>query len=201
MNGFILAGGRSTRMGSDKALLNYAGRPLIAHAVAVLQDAGLTPHILGTRPDLAGYAPVIEDLHPGCGPLGGIEAALASSGSEWNVFLPVDLPLLPAVFLRYLLERAMITGAPATIPTLGGQRQPLCAVYGRSLHAGVAAALQAGDYKVTRVIEDAAKALHAEIDVFSVEAVAGARGDWPFDPPGHRWFQNVNTPADMALIS
>ena len=83
MNGFILAGGRSTRMGSDKALLNYAGRPLIAHAVAVLQDAGLTPHILGTRPDLAGYAAM--------NPLSAY-AQMASRTSFFMVF-----PMFPAL--------------------------------------------------------------------------------------------------------
>src|SRR5215475_7604470 len=103
-------------MGKDKALERYGGRPLIEHAVGLLRAAGLDPHIVGVRPDLVEYAPVIEDLHPGCGPLGGIEAALVSSSSEWNVFLPVDLPFLPVVFLSYLIKRSGITGASATIP-------------------------------------------------------------------------------------
>lgn len=200
MNGFILAGGRSTRMGRDKALLLYVGRPLIAHAVALLKAAGLAPHIVGPRPDLTNYAPVMEDLHPGCGPLGGIEAALTKSSSDWNVFIPVDLPLLPQIFLNYLQERAAITGASATIPTLAGRSQPLCAVYHRSLLPGIAQALEAGEYTVVHGIESAVRASKAEIDFFSVEAVAAAR-DWPLDTPLHRWLHNVNSPADMALIS
>jgi molybdopterin-guanine dinucleotide biosynthesis protein A len=96
-------------MGADKALLYYAGRLLIERAVELLKAVSLEPHIVGERPDLAAYAPVIEDLHPGCGPLGGIEAALASTTSEWNLFLPVDLPLLPSAFVRYLVERSRIT--------------------------------------------------------------------------------------------
>jgi molybdopterin-guanine dinucleotide biosynthesis protein A len=191
-------------MGTDKALLAYAGRPLIEHAVTILTGAGLTPHIVGKRPDLAGYAPIVEDLRPGCGPLGGLEAALTFSETELNVFLPVDLPLLPAAFLRYLLERAAITGAAATVPTLGGRPEPLCAVYRRDLLPGIAHALKSGEYKVMRAIENAASAsqaaLQAKIDGFSVEAVAAALDNWATDPP-HRWFQNMNTPADMALIS
>jgi molybdopterin-guanine dinucleotide biosynthesis protein A len=183
-------------MGRDKALLAYAGRPLIEHAVAILTGAGLTPHIVGARPDLASYAPIIEDLRPGCGPLGGLEAALTFSKTELNVFLPVDLPLLPPAFLRYLLERAAITGAAATVPTLGGRPEPLCAVYRRELLPGIADVLESGEYKVMRAIENAA----GEMDRFSVEAVAAARDGWATGPP-HRWFQNMNTPADMALIS
>ncbi|HYK34598.1 molybdenum cofactor guanylyltransferase [Alloacidobacterium sp.] len=199
MNGYVLAGGRSTRMGTDKALLLYAGKPLIAHAVDLLKSAGVEPHIVGTRSDLAMFAPVIADLHPGCGPLGGIEAALASNSSESNVFLPVDLPLLPVEFVQYLIERARITGACATIPTLAGRPEPLCAVYRRNLLAGVRVAIESGIYKVMEGITDAD--LPSEIDIFSVEAVASTRDDWPHELPLHRWFQNLNTPADIALIS
>ena len=199
MNGFVLGGGRSTRMGTDKALLHHAGRPLIEGAIDLLKAAGVAPHIVGTRPDLAAFAPVIADLHPGCGPLGGIEAALAASNSDANLFLPVDLPLLPPVFLRYLLERASITGASATIPTLGGRPEPLCAVYRRDLMAGIGTSLESGNYKVIDAIEKAANPLG--IDLFSVEAVGATRADWPLNPPLYRWFQNLNTPADLALVS
>jgi molybdopterin-guanine dinucleotide biosynthesis protein A len=181
-------------MGKDKALLQYGGRPLVEHAVCLLKSAGLEPHIVGSRPDLSVYAPVVEDLHAGCGPLGGIEAALASSTSEWSVFLPVDLPLLPAVFVRYLIERSAITGAIATIPTLAGRPEPLCAVYRHDLLSGIRASLEAGRYKVMHAIEGAVRP--AEIDLFSVEAVA-ATHDWPL----RRWFQNLNTPSDIALVS
>jgi molybdenum cofactor guanylyltransferase len=199
VNGFVLAGGRSSRMGTDKALLHHAGRALVAHAVDLLKSVGVEPHIVGTRPDLAVYAPVVEDLNPGCGPLGGIEAALASSSSEWNVFLPVDLPLLPSVFLSYLIERARIIGAAATIPTLAGKPEPLCAVYRRDLLTGIRRALESGNYKVMHSITNAAQA--SEVDLFSVEAVATTRDDWPLKPALHWWFQNLNTPADLALVS
>lgn len=195
MNGFVLAGGRSTRMGRDKALLQYAGRPLIEHAVQVLIKAGLAPHIIGSRPDLASYAPVIEDRHAGCGPLGGIEAALTTSSSEWNVFLPVDLPHLPAAFLEYLKQRVAITEAAATIPLFAGRPQPLCAVYHRSLLAGISRSIERQDFKVISGIKEAISA--SEIDMFSVEAVATANGDW-LSSSLYRWFHNLNSPQDLA---
>jgi molybdopterin-guanine dinucleotide biosynthesis protein A len=186
-------------MGTDKALLVYAGRPLIAHAVDLLKAAGLKPHIVGSRHDLAVYAPIVEDLHPGCGPLGGIEAALASTTSQCNAFLPVDLPLLPPLFVRYLVERALVTGAVATIPTLCGALEPLCALYRRDLLAGIRESLESGRYKVMDGIRHAAQG--KDIDLFSVEAVAATRDDWPLAMPLHQWFQNLNTPADLALVS
>jgi molybdenum cofactor guanylyltransferase len=186
-------------MGADKALLYYAGRLLIERVVELLKAVSLEPYIVGERPDLAAYAPVIEDLHPGCGPLGGIEAALASTTSEWNLFLPVDLPLLPSAFVTFLVERARITGAAATIPALAGRAEPLCAVYRRVLLAGIRKSLESGNYKVMHGIENAAGPF--EMDIFSVEAVAATRDDWPLQPPLHRWFQNLNAPADLALVS
>src|SRR5580693_7445618 len=123
MNGFILAGGLSSRMGSDKALLEIDGRPLIAHALDLLSAVTPAPRICGSRPDLAPFADVIPDNFPNSGPLGGIEAALSASTTDLNLFLPVDLPNLPIEFLRVLVARAEDSNAVATIPTLAGLPQ------------------------------------------------------------------------------
>jgi len=209
MNAFILAGGQSSRMGRDKALVEFQGRLLIEHALNRLVRLGFTPAILGNRPDLAKYAPVISDNYPGSGPLAGIEAALTASSDDLNLFLPIDLPLLPDEFLRWISARAHCTLALATIPRHQGRSQPLCAVYHRALLPHARAALAAGDGKVMRVVENAAKTLHLtaahlRIDGFDVESVAACfdlsfRGsvERPSTPPVHRWFQNLNTPADL----
>ena len=145
--GFVLAGGRSTRMRQDKALLQLAGRPLLELALDKLGALPLAsaPRIAGARPELSSFAPVIADLHPGCGPLSGIEAALAASTMPLNVFLPVDMPLLPAQFLLWMLRRAEITGAVVTVPRINGWPQPLCAVYHRQLLDHITASLLAGE--------------------------------------------------------
>src|SRR5450631_3928259 len=101
--GFVLAGGRSRRMGRDKALLEWCGIPLIERAVRSLRSVTSTVRIVGDREDLARFAPVVADTFPASGPLGGIHAALAASSRDWNLFLPVDLPLLPAGFLEWML--------------------------------------------------------------------------------------------------
>jgi molybdenum cofactor guanylyltransferase len=201
MNAFILAGGQSTRMGRDKALLEWHGRPLIEHALEKLRALNTRPRILGTRPDLERFAPVIPDNIPGHGPLGGIEAALNLTDTDLNLFLPVDLPLLPVEFLRWLLSRTALTQAAAAIPQIEGRPQPLCAVYHRGLLAGVRSSLQRGDAKVIRAIENSARDAGMRIDRFDVEAVAAAQSGTFLSPrsvPVHHWFQNLNTPADLA---
>lgn len=188
MNAFVLAGGLSTRMGRDKALLEWAGKPLIAHALDKLRALGHAPQIAGTRPDLEVFAPVVPDQYPRAGPLGGIASALAVTGSEQNIFLPVDLPGLPLSFLLWLVRRAEVTGATATVPRLRGLPQPLCAIYSRALLPHLHAALAEGDAKVMRAVERA-----GIIDAFDVESVASAES---WDSP-HRWFDNLNTPNDF----
>ncbi|MBV8438838.1 MAG: molybdenum cofactor guanylyltransferase [Silvibacterium sp.] len=198
MNAFILAGGQSTRMGRDKALLPFHGRPLIEHALASLRALGFSPRIAGSRPDLAVWAPILGDSYPGSGPLAGIEAALSASDADLNLFLPIDMPLLPPDFLRWMTARASETSALATIPHLQGRPQPLCAIYHRDLLAHIKSALAAGDLKVMRAIEHAAVAFGSKLDCFNVETIAACL-DFPSDPPVHRWFQNINTPPDLRI--
>lgn len=194
MNAFVLAGGQSTRMGRDKALLTIGGLPLIEHALKKLRALGFSPRIAGSRLDLARFAPVVADNYPQQGPLGGMEAALAASDAEQNLFLPVDLPRLPVEFLRWMMDRAGQTCALATVPRLQGMPQPLCAVYSRAMLSHIRTALAEGDAKVTRAVERASIATGLNIDSFNVESVAAAQG-WP--RPLHRWFHNLNTPADF----
>ncbi len=196
----MLAGGRSTRMGQDKSLLRAGGRTLIELALEKFRSVGVHgPRIAGARSDLSSYAPVVPDLHPGCGPLSGIESALAATNRPLNLFLPVDMPLLPAQFLNWMLQRAETTGAWVTIPRINGLAQPLCAVYHRDLLRPIAASLLAGDYKVMRVVTAAAGDIQA-VDVFDTERLAsthpGLLGLSPL--PLYRWFHNCNLPEDMA---
>ncbi len=200
--GFVLAGGRSTRMGQDKALLQWGGLTLLELALEKLCGlGGPEPRIAAARADLSRYAPVVADLHPGCGPLSGIEAALAASSRPLNVFLPVDLPLLPGCFLLWMLRRADTTGALMTVPRIHGQPQPLCAVYHRDLLGPITRSLVAGDYKVMPAMMAAAReqAPSQGIDIFDVERVASANPQLPrcAPLPPYRWFHNCNTPEDM----
>lgn len=187
-------------MGRDKALLPFRGRPLIEHALETLGTVCPLPRMAGSRPDLASFAPVLTDLHPQCGPLSGLEAALTASHTDRNLFVPVDLPLLPVEFLRTLLERAALTGALATIPTVLGCPQPLCAVYHRRLLPAITAALEAGQFKVMHAVLEGCAGRPGSVDRFSVEAVAASQRHWPVEPALHLWFRNLNAPQDLEAL-
>jgi molybdenum cofactor guanylyltransferase len=200
--GWVLAGGRSVRMGRDKAGVALAGRPLLEIMLDKLRMLGLRARVAGLRAPVANAGvEVLRDAHPDCGPLSGMETALAKSEAALVLMLGVDLPLLETEFLFWLLERAATTGAIATIPRLGSKPQPLCAVYRRELLEGVIEALESGDYKVNRAVERAASRFDSGgMDYFDAERVA-ATDAWRSTRPAHWQFMNCNTPEDLTLAA
>jgi molybdopterin-guanine dinucleotide biosynthesis protein A len=202
VNAFVLAGGQSTRMGRDKALLVVEGRALIEHMLDKLRGLGLTAQICGSRSDLARFAEVVPDNFSQVGPLAGIEAALAVSDSELNLFVPVDLPGLAPEFLHWLMVRTETSHAVATIPRYRDRLQPLCAVYSRRLLEGLRESLVAGRRKVVDGIRASALDLGESIDAFDAECIAAtAPAEWPLQPPLAAWFRNVNTPAEYDALN
>jgi molybdenum cofactor guanylyltransferase len=201
VNAFILAGGQSSRMGRDKALLPFDGRPLVEHMVHLLRVLHLEPRICGSRPDLTRFAQFVPDNVAQAGPLAGVEAALTVSDSDLNLFIPVDLPGLPAGFLGWLMARSETSHAVATIPHYAARPQPLCAVYSRRLLDGLRRSLATGNFKIMTAIREAAQALAEPIDEFDVESVA-ATGPalWPLQSSLADWFRNLNTPADYQAL-
>jgi molybdopterin-guanine dinucleotide biosynthesis protein A len=195
--GWVLAGGRSLRMGRDKARVELAGRSLLGHMLEKLEALGVRARVAGLREPVDGVtAEVIPDAHPDCGPLSGMETALGRSEADLVLVLGVDLPLLETEFLAWILQRAETTGAMATIPILLGEPQPLCAVYRRELIHGITAALEARDYKMTVAVERASPS--GGIDRFAVERVA-ATGAWRSRRPLYWQFMNCNTPKELAV--
>jgi molybdopterin-guanine dinucleotide biosynthesis protein A len=194
--GWVLAGGRSLRMGRDKAGVELCGQPLLRRMLEKLWALGVRARVAGLREPVDGIAgDVVADAHPDCGPLSGIETALSKSEAALVLVLGVDLPLLETEFLRWMLRRAETSGAMATIPRLLGEPQPLCAVYRRELRPVVTDALDAGDYKVMMAVERASSS--GEVDCFDVERVA-ASGAWRSRRALHWQFMNCNTPEELA---
>src|SRR5262249_26013461 len=125
-SGFVLAGGRSLRMGRDKALLLYPGTTLVEHiAGAVLAAAG-SVSIVGdpARYGFLGY-PVHPDQLPGCGPLGGLYTALNVSTTDWNLVVACDMPGISSATLRSLFDRALQAGNCAVATGPEGKPEPL----------------------------------------------------------------------------
>jgi len=200
--GFVLAGGRSSRMGQEKALVRLAGQPLVVHALQVLRDSGLTGSIAGGDASLRAFAPVVEDSEPGLGPLCGVCAALASTSARWAVFLPLDLPLLPASLVAYLLDRAQITGAAITVPSVNGYAQSLPAVVDRAALPRLQTEFKDGRRGCFSAFQAAAAGLGQSLTVLAVELpVQSGRIAHPESLPAARWFLNVNTPEDLLLAT
>jgi molybdopterin-guanine dinucleotide biosynthesis protein A len=196
--GFVLAGGRSSRMGADKALLPLCGMPLIAHALGILHQAGLPASIAGARSLLSGFASVIPDSDPGQGPLGGICAALASTSARWAVFLPVDLPLLPVALVTCLLSHARTTGCAVTLASIGGFAQTFPAVLDRVLLPFLQAELAAGRRGCFSAFQAAAASLAQPVTTLDVELlIQSGQVVRPDALPPARWFLNINAPADL----
>src|SRR5512140_2923630 len=122
LSGFILAGGTSSRMGADKALLAFRGHTLLGHALQLAVAVAGSCHIVGSRQKYEKYGAVIEDVFPGQGPLAGIHAALRASATDFNLVLAVDTPLIGVDFLRHLLARAQAAGTVVTVPRTADAR-------------------------------------------------------------------------------
>src|SRR6266436_4670837 len=98
---FVLAGGKSIRMGQDKAFLPWEGQTLLARALEATQAVASLTRIVGARAKFDAYANVVEDIFVDRGPLGGIHAALSLTAREFNLVLAVDLPFVTSALLTY----------------------------------------------------------------------------------------------------
>ncbi|HLV86540.1 MAG TPA: molybdenum cofactor guanylyltransferase [Candidatus Sulfotelmatobacter sp.] len=186
LSAFVLAGGKSTRMGSDKAFVMLGGRTLLSRALDLARSITQNVSVVGDAAKFAGYAPTVEDVFPNCGPLGGIHGALRSSSSELNLILAVDLPLIRPEFLGYLVTRA--ESAPSALVTLahtGAGWQPLCALYRRQFADLAEPALRAARFKIDALFDE------SRIQRIT-EAELQAAG-FPLTI-----FRNLNTPGDLA---
>ena len=222
VGGYVLAGGKSSRMGRDKALLELAGKPLVLHAVTRLQRVCAEVHILSSRPELEVFAPLVRDLHEGCGPIGGLEAALEHSHYEWNLFVPVDVPFMPSALLEQWAQRVTgqtSLGARVSLFTIGGVPQPLCCLLHKDVWPFVRDAVAVGNCKVLPVLEHAARELAVQQSVTPESTFINTMWDEDADLPvsvsdsegegwrmltnGQRtairlWFANLNTPEEFV---
>jgi molybdopterin-guanine dinucleotide biosynthesis protein A len=180
---FVLAGGKSSRMGSDKAFLKFRGQTLLQRAQNVAGTACDTVMIIGDPAKFEQYGTTVADIVPGCGPLGGIHAALVSSNAEFNLMLAVDMPFVSPKLLAFLFAAAEDSKAVITVPRAGNGLQPLCAIYRREFTTAAEAALRAGKYKIDALFSGVPTHVIEESTLIAAGFSAQA-------------FFNVNTPLD-----
>lgn len=184
VGGYILVGGKSLRMGRPKALLPFAGVPLVEHVARVAQVVTGAPVLVGAEGNYGGLGfRGIADDRPNLGPLGGILTALRETEREWNLILGCDLPFLTREWLEFLVARAIDSSADGVIPVSERGYEPLCAMYRKRAGRAMGIAVDRGVRKIT---DGLAKLTLARIEPAEWKA---------FDRRGGL-FKNINTPAD-----
>jgi len=185
VSAFILTGGKSTRMGSDKAFLQLNGRTLLARMLEAARSLTSNVRIVGDRSKYEAFAAVVEDIFPGCGPLGGIHSGLRSSTTDINVILAVDTPFVSLALLQFLVSRARSSpGSLVTVAQANGGLQPLCAVYRREFAHAAEDALRAGRHKIDTLFDPATTQVIGQEELESAGFSANI-------------FRNLNTPEEL----
>jgi molybdenum cofactor guanylyltransferase len=188
--GIILAGGKSRRLGQDKASTVLAGKPLIVHVLERL-NASVDSIVVVTRPgqELPAEAAqrfrpaVFQDLYPGAGPLGGLLTGLSAAGSFPAIAVACDMPFLEPALLHALLDH--LPGYDAVVPVLDGMTQPLCAAYAGTCIDSLKARLEANQLRLIDWLND-----------INVRRVLDQ--EWKVADPDGLSFFNLNTPDDLA---
>lgn len=177
VTGYVLAGGQSSRMGEDKALLDLGGRTLVERAADALSAVADTVKIVGLRGEYNGRLNVIPDSFDGRGSVVGLYTALADCRTEYAAVLACDLPFVGG---ELLIELAASIGEhDAAMPKQSdGRLQPLCAVY-----------------RVNACLPVVEGILNS--NNWRLQALAELLGVRIITPEGERWHTNVNTPAEL----
>jgi len=188
VSGVILAGGASQRLEKNKALERIGGKALIERVIDSLVP--LTTEVLAVvaRPEQAAalrLSPslrVVSDRYPGGGSLGGIFTGLEASAEPWSLVVACDMPFLNRELLRHLIAQS--SNVDAVVPCLGGQPEPLHALYSKACLAPMERMLRAGDLKIAPLF-DAVRVRY--VDEAAIDSI----------DPRHLSFFNINTQADL----
>ena len=189
VNGYVLAGGGSTRFGRDKAMVEMDGMPMLLRMRALLGEITNQVNVIAAPNKYAALGiSGIPDRWDGQGPLAGIITALLATEeggeeTQWNLILGCDMPFLTREWLAYLVGRALVSDAEVVAPQSAQGLEPLCACW----RTCAAPKLQTAFDEDVRKITQAMKRLQMEVL---------DEADWKrFDAKG-RLFWNMNTAAD-----
>ena len=181
----IQAGGQSSRMGEDKALVSLAGKPIIEHVIERVEGLGDEIFITTNHPDDFAYLGIrlIGDQHPGAGALEGLNTALGAALGKHTLVLACDLPFLNRSLLHYMIDIRF--QADVVVPRHRGKYEPLHAIYSRACYPPVQACLKDGKRRVL--------CFYSQVKVHTIEERDLTR----FDPMLLSFF-NINTPEDLT---
>ena len=177
--GFVLTGGRSSRMGRDKALLPIEGSVLVKRTAERVRAAAGSVTLIGAPERYAhlGYQ-VAPDLVEDCGPMGGLYTALQTTRADWNLLVACDMPGITSEFLGELLDAAKARASACLVPQTESGLHPLCAVYHRRAERAVASAI--------------------ERKLFKMHDLLKILGAVPWPVADASMLENVNTPLEWG---
>jgi molybdopterin-guanine dinucleotide biosynthesis protein A len=182
----IIAGGQSSRMGSDKSFVELAGQPIIKHVMERVANLGQRETILISN-RMAAYSnlglPMFSDVLPKKGSLGGIYTAIYRSQQPHTLVVACDMPLLNTDLLRYMVG-LLDEQTDVIVPTVDGYPQGLHAIYGKACLDPIRQRLEADNLKVI--------GFYGDVQVRYIDEAEYT----PYDPHGYSFF-NVNTPEDL----
>lgn len=189
--GYVQAGGASTRFGSDKALAVLDGKNLLVRTADLVQETCGNVRVVSSLSSYQEFGiPLLQDMWPGQGPLGGILTAIretqrTSKVPAWSLIVSCDMPFLSREWLGFLCERAAQSSGQVLVPRSESGLEPLCACWRGDGLATLQGAFDAGVRKVTEAMK------HLRMEVLDAQV-------WKrFDTDG-RLFWNMNTPEDYA---
>ncbi len=182
----ILAGGKSTRMGENKAFLRFDGHTLIEREIKTLKRVFPEVIIAGDPELYKGLADrVVQDIIPGAGPLGGIQAGLTCAANDVVFVAACDLPYVDGEMAVFIAEKTR--GFDAAVPCIGGRLQPLFAAYRKTCLGPVNRYLESGGRRVVSFLGEVRVRYLTELDLAAL-------------PQYRRVFVNVNTPRDVERL-
>lgn len=181
ITGIILSGGQSTRMGTDKALIQINGKTLLENIIQICQP--LCAHILISSNNSAhekfGYK-IIPDEIINCGPLGGIYSCLKKSETDWNFVISVDAAFVKPEFVSFLISEIGYYGAIVPVHNIG--KEPLIALYQKK-----------GLTEIFKMLDDKNFKMHDLLNTINTKYVDSQK--WVEKFPDI--FRNLNTPEDI----
>lgn len=189
VNAIVLCGGRSSRMGVDKAFIKAGGRTLIERQVEALSGRFRKVILATNSPEkyrFPGRVETVADGVPGLGPVGGLAAALERSDSRYNFAVACDMPFVNPDLAAYLAG-SVKRGWQAVVPFYGGEYQPLCAVYSKDCLPEIKEALARNRLKLV--------GLFSRLKVRKVPLKELTK----FGDP-EIYFRNINTPRDLRFL-
>jgi molybdopterin-guanine dinucleotide biosynthesis protein A len=185
--GIVLAGGRGSRMGKEKGQIRWKGKTLIEHAIDIVSPLCEELIISANHDRYRTFGfPVVRDLVPDCGPMGGIYSALSVSETRNNLIIPVDTPLVTTEIYRHLIS--FVNSYDVIVPVdHNAYYQPLCAMYSKSIIPFMKARMDKGQFGFTPLLDKVhtkAVPFHVGLDFYQSDT-----------------FYNINSPEDLEAIS